>query len=83
MNFYSFSSLNFTDTSMGGRVARHTFEENGWTISVAAGPGSCGDIEHNTFEVGIIRPDGNMLEDVIIWQTPEEITTIMGVIKML
>jgi hypothetical protein len=79
MNFYSFSSLNFTDTSMGGRVARHTFE-NGWTISVAAGPG---DIDQRSFEVGIIRPDGNMLEDVIIWQTPEEITTIMGVIKML
>ena len=84
MNFYSFSSLNFFD-SCGARLARHTFA-NGWVISVAAGSkdsGIYGDIEHNTFEVGIIRPNGNMLEDVISWQTPEEITTIMGVIKML
>jgi hypothetical protein len=30
-----------------------------------------------------MRPNGNMLEDVIIWQTPVQITTMMHLIEML
>ena len=56
----NFSSLTFSDHSVikGATKAQHTFE-NGWTISVVAGPqdsGLYGDIQHDTFEVGIIRP---------------------------
>jgi len=82
----NFSSLTFRDhTLKGATIAQHTFE-NGWTISVVAGPqdsGLYGDIQHDTFEVAVIRPNGNMLEDVIIWQTPVQITTMMRLIAML
>jgi hypothetical protein len=83
----NFSSLTFSDHSVikGGTKAQHTFE-NGWAISVVAGPqdsGLYGDIKHDTFEVAVIRPNGNMLEDVIYWQTPVQITTMMHLIEML
>ena len=83
----NFSSLTFSDHSVikGGTHARHIFE-NGWEISVVAGPKGCGlygDIDHDTFEVAVIRPNGNMLEDVINWQTPVQITTMMRLIAML
>jgi len=82
----NFSSLNFTDHSIKGATkAWHTFE-NGWVISVVAGPtgsGLYGDIQHDTFEVAVFRPNGNMLEDVIRWQTPVQITTMMRLIAML
>ena len=83
----NFSSLNFSDHGVikGATKARHTFE-NGWEISVVAGPTDCGlygDINHDTFEVAVIRPNGNMLEDVILWQTPVQITTMMHLIEML
>ena len=81
-----FSDLTFSDHSIkGGTKARYTFA-NDWTISVVAGPkdsGLYGDIQHDTFEVAIYRPNGNMLEDVINWQTPVQITTMMRLIKML
>jgi hypothetical protein len=83
----NFSSLTFSDHSVikGGTHAHHIFE-NGWEISVVAGPKDCGlkgDINHDTFEVAVIRPNGNMLEDVIYWQTPVQITTMMRLIAML
>ena len=83
----NFSALNFYDHSVvkGGTRAEYTFRNN-WTISVVAGPkdsGVHGDIQHDTFEVAIFRPNGNMLEDVINWQTPVQITTMMHLIEML
>jgi hypothetical protein len=83
----NFSDLNFYDHSVvkGSTRAEYTFR-NYWTISVVAGPkdsGLKGDIQHDTFEVGVMRPNGIMLEDVIIWQTPVQITTMMHLIEML
>ena len=82
----NFSSLTFQDHAIkGGTKARHTFE-NDWTISVIAGPkdsGLYGDIQHDTFEVAVIRPNGIMLDDVICWQTPVQITTLMRLLRML
>jgi hypothetical protein len=82
----NFSFLTFQDHVIkGATIAQHTFD-NGWTISVVSGPkdsGLYGDIEHDTFEVAVIRPNGNMLEDVICWQTPVQITTMMRLIEML
>ncbi|MFZ9740271.1 MAG: hypothetical protein ACO3CQ_00045 [Candidatus Nanopelagicaceae bacterium] len=82
-----FSTLNFRDHGVikGATHAQHTFE-NGWEVSVVAGPKGCGlhgDIQHDTFEVAIIRPDNNMLEDVIGWQTPVQVSTIMRVVSMM
>ena len=82
----TFSALNFTDHSIKGATkAYHTFE-NGWTISVVAGPqdsGLYGIIGEDTFEVAVIRPNGNMLDDVIPYQTPVQITSLMHLIEML
>jgi len=83
----NFSALNFADTAFikGATQAKYTFG-NGWTISVVAGlkdSGLYGDIQHDTFEVAIYRPNGNMLEDTINWQTPVQITTMMHLIEML
>jgi len=84
----TFSELTFTyrDHLLPGACqAQHTFP-NGWTISVVAGPedsGLYGRIGQDTFEVAVIRPNGNLLEDVIVWQTPVQITCLMHLIEML
>lgn len=83
----NFSSLNFSDhgTIKGATRALHFFE-NGWSISVVAGPegsGLYGVIGEDTFEVAIINPKGSILDDVISWQTPVQISTIMRVICMM
>ena len=82
----NFSSLTFSDHKIkGGTKARYTFA-NDSAISVVSGPkdsGLYGDIEHDTFEVAVIRPNGNMLDDVICWQTPVQITSLMHLIEML
>ena len=82
----NFSDLTFDNHTLPGATqAVHTFE-NGWKVSVVSGPkdsGLYGNIEQDTFEVAIFRPDGNMLEDVIGWQTPVQVSTIMRVISMM
>ena len=83
----NFSALTFSDHSAikGGTKARYTFA-NDWTISVVAGPedsGLYGVISEDTFEVAVIRPNGNMLDDVLPYQTPVQITTLMHLIEML
>jgi hypothetical protein len=82
----NFSALTFSDHVIrGGIQARYTFA-NDWTISVVAGPkdsGLYGIIGEDTFEVAVIRPNGNMLDGVINWQTPVQITTMMRLIEML
>jgi hypothetical protein len=83
----NFSALTFSDHNVikGGTRAVHTFE-NDWAISVVSGPEGCGlygDIQHDTFEVAVYRSNGNMLDDVICWQTPVQITTMMNLIRMM
>ena len=83
----TFSALTFSDHSAikGGTKARYTFA-NDWTISVVAGPedsGLYGVISEDTFEVAVYRPNGNMLDDVIPYQTPVQITSLMHLIEML
>jgi hypothetical protein len=80
------STLNFRDhTTTGATFARYTFE-NGWTVSVVSGPkgsGIKGIIGEDTFEVGIIRRNNSMLEDVMEWQTPVQVSSIMQLVSML
>jgi len=82
----NFSALTFSDhTIPGATKARYTFA-NDWTISVVAGPkdsGLYGIIGEDTFEVAVFRPGGIMLEDVLPWQTPVQITTMMHLIELL
>jgi hypothetical protein len=83
----NFSSLQFNDHSVikGGTIAKHTFT-NDWTVSVVSGPedsGLYGVIGEDTFEVAVYRPNGKMLEDVLSYQTPVQITSLMRLISML
>ena len=82
----AFSNLTFADHKIkGATIAKYTFE-NSWIISVVSGPkdsGLYGIIGEDTFEVAVIRPNGNMLEDVLPYQTPVQISTMMRLIDML
>jgi len=63
----------------------HTFD-NGWQISVVTAPEGSGIYGHrdsDTFEVAVFTPNGNMLEDVLYYQTPVQITSICHLIEML
>jgi hypothetical protein len=82
----NFSDLIFSDHPLqDATMAKYTFE-NSWRISVVSGPkdsGLYGVIGEDTFEVGVYRPNGNMLEDVLPYQTPVQISTMMRLIDML
>jgi hypothetical protein len=82
----AFSNLTFADHKIkGATIAKYTFE-NSWIISVVSGPkdsGLYGDINSDTFEVAVMRPNGNMLEDVLPYQTPVQISALMRLIDML
>jgi hypothetical protein len=81
-----FSSLTFRDHAIkGATIAQRTFE-NEWAVSVVAGPkdsGLYGVLGEDTFEVAVIRPNGNILEDVLTYQTPVQVTTILRMVSML
>lgn len=82
----NFSDLTFGDHPLYGCTsAKYTFE-NSWIISVVSGPedsGLYGDINSDTFEVGVYRPNGIILEDVLSYQTPVQITSLMHLVEML
>lgn len=59
---------------------------NEYEISVVAGPAGCGlygNLEEETYEVGVIRPNGNMLEDVRGWCNKDEVSSMMWVLSQL
>jgi hypothetical protein len=59
---------------------------NGYEISVVAGPAGCGlygNIKEGTYEVGVIRPNGNMLEDVRGWCSEDEVASMMWLLSQL
>jgi hypothetical protein len=65
--------------------ARYKFP-NDWEISVVAGPPNCGlygNINENTYEVAILRPNGHMTEDVSAWNTKQEVSAMMWVLSQL
>jgi len=82
----NFSALEFDNHTLPGAIqAVHTFE-NDWRISVVSGPAGCGlhgQVDCDTFEVAIVRPNGNLLEDVLMYQTPVQITSICHLVEML
>ena len=82
----NFSSLTFKDHVIKGATqALHTFP-NGWTVSVVAGPegsGLYGIIGDDTFEVMAIRPSGRMRNDVLSYQTPVQVTSILHLVGMI
>jgi hypothetical protein len=81
-----FSSLSFRDHKIqGATIAQQTFD-NQWTVSVVAGPqdsGLYGVLGEDTFEVAVIRPNGNIVDDVLTYQTPVQVSTILRLVSML
>jgi len=81
-----FDLLKFESHQIPNAVAaRHKFS-NDWSISVVAGSSKCGlygNIDDGTYEVAIIRPNGNMTEDVSGWNTKEEVSAMMWVLSQL
>ena len=45
--------------------------------------GLYGNINENTYEVGIFRPNGNLTEDVSGWNTKEQVSAMMWVLSQL
>ena len=83
-----FDLLNFQQHLNGipnAIAARHKFE-NDWDISVVSGPAGCGlygNLNDGTYEVAIIRPNGNMTDDVNGWNTKQEVSAMMWVLAQL
>lgn len=81
-----FDQLQFEAHPIPGAIqARYKFH-NGWSISVVSGlPGSglYGNVTDNTYEVALIRPNGNMTEDVMGWNTKAEVSAMMKVLVQL
>ena len=81
-----FEQLDFQPHEIPGAIQGRYKFSNGWSISVVAGlPGSglYGNVTDNTYEVAIFRPNGNMTEDVIGWNTKEEVSAMMKVLVQL
>lgn len=81
-----FDLLKFESHHLPGAVQGKYKFENDWEISVVAGPSNCGlygNLQDETYEVGIIRPNGNMTEDVSGWNTKQEVSAMMWVLSQL
>lgn len=81
-----FEQLTFQAHSIPGAIHGTYKFSNGWSISVVSGPpgsGLYGNVTDSTYEVAIIRPNGNMTEDVIGWNTKEEVSAMMKVLSHL
>ena len=83
----NFSDLTFVDhPALAGATQTVQVFPNGWQVSIVAGPvgsGLNGNIGEDTFEVAVINPRRGMLEDILPWQTPVQITTILRLVEML
>ena len=81
-----FEQLEFEAHQIPGAIQGRYKFSNGWSISVVAGLPGCGlygNVTDNTYEVAIFRPNGNMTEDVIGWNTKEEVNAMMKVLVQL
>ena len=81
-----FDQLEFKAHHIPGAIQGTYKFSNGWSISVVSGLPGCGlygSVFDGTFEVAIYRPNGNMTEDVIGWNTKQEVNAMMKVLVHL
>jgi hypothetical protein len=81
-----FEQLDFQPHEIPGAIQGRYKFSNGWSISVVSGLPGCGlygSVFDGTFEVAIFQPNGNMTEDVIGWNTKEEVSAMMKVLSHL
>jgi len=82
---YTFQDLKFEPRSLTRNIGAKLKFENGFEVSVIAGPSAYGDGKE-TFEIAAFDPSGNFIrlgvnDDVLGWQSPEEINVIMAEIQ--
>ncbi len=86
MMYNQFQQLKFESHHIPDAIqAKHTFD-NGWMISVVSGPAGCGlygNVDEDTYEVAIFRPNGTMTDDVSGWNDPKEVSAMMWVLSQL
>ena len=78
-----FDLLNFQPHSLPNAVQALYKFDNDWQISVVSGDKLYGNINDNTYEVAIFRPNGNMTEDVSGWNTKQQVSAMMWILSQL
>ena len=81
-----FEQLKFQAHHLPGAIQGKYQFSNGWSISVVSGlpdSGLYGNLIEGTYEVAIYRPNGHMIDDVIGWNTKDEVSAMMKVICQL
>ena len=81
-----FNLLQFQPHNLPNCVHAQYKFENDWEISVVSGPAGCGlygNLDKETYEVAIFRPNGNMTEDVSGWNTQSQVSAMMWVLSQL
>lgn len=81
-----FDKLVFQPHHIPGAIHGTYKFSNDWEISVVAGlpkSGLYGNLMDGTYEVAIIRPNGNMMDDVSGWNTKQQVSAMMWVISQL
>ena len=78
-----FDLLNFQPHSIVNAVQALYKFDNDWQISVVSGDKLYGNLDDNTYEVAIFRPNGNMTEDVSGWNTKQQVSAMMWILSPL
>ena len=78
-----FDLLNFKPHSIVNAVQALYKFDNDWQISVVSGDKLYGNLDDNTYEVAIFRPNGNMTEDVSGWNTKQQVSAMMWILSQL
>ena len=80
-----FNLLNFQPHSIVNAVQALYKFDNDWQISVVSGTDGklYGNLDDNTYEVAIFRPNGNMTEDISGWNTKQQVSAMMWVLSQI
>ena len=85
----TFNSLRISQPDAEGIIRGRVSLENGWSVSIVSGPqgsGVAGLVTAGlrpTWEVGVFKPSGGLIEDVLDYQTEWQVESILRLVAML
>ena len=82
INLMKFTDLDFQPMARlaAGQQAKHTFS-NGWSISIITGHSCMYTSPESPYEVAVIRPTGEFLDDDVFGsQTKEEVDVLLKMV---